>query len=104
MGNWTPSIVPGEDRTVYLVLGRYWREIGVEAADLETVITDLLDGQHDNPVRVGGFNTAEGWSRDVSVGVADELRCRCDLQLREVPENIQEFVERHESRIDRRLV
>jgi hypothetical protein len=104
MGNWTPSIVPGEDQTVYLVLGRCWRETGVEAAALESVITDLLEGQYHNPVRVVGFNTAEGWSRDVSVGVADELRRRCDLQLREVPENIQEFVERHESRIDRRLV
>ena len=29
-------------------------------ADLETVITDLLDGQYSNPVCVIGFNTAEG--------------------------------------------
>jgi hypothetical protein len=43
-----------------------------------------------------GFNTAEGWSRDVSEDVAHELRHRCDLQLRDVPSSIQDFVERHE--------
>jgi hypothetical protein len=108
MGNWTPSIVSnGDDETVYLVLddfgdlGRCWRETDVEATDLVTVVTDMLDGQCNSPVRVIGFNTAEGWSRDVSSDVAAELRRRCDLQLRQVPENIQEFVERHESSIDR---
>ena len=95
MGNWTPSIVPaGEHQSVYLVvddfgdLGRCWRETDVEATDLETVITDMLDGQYNSPVRVIGFNTAEGWSRDVSSDVAAELRRRCDLQLRQVPSSL----------------
>jgi hypothetical protein len=70
----SPSIVPpGGDQEVYFVLddfgtrlGRAWRESDVEHTDLETVITDLLDGQYNNPVRVIGFNTAEGWSRSRS--------------------------------------
>ena len=70
-------------------------------AERETVIRDLLDGQYSNPVRVVAFNTAEGWSRDVSGDVADELRRRSDFQLRELSESIQEFVQRHESRVDR---
>jgi hypothetical protein len=37
-----------------------------ERADLETTITDLITGQYDRPVRVVAFNTAEGWSADVS--------------------------------------
>lgn len=89
---WMPSIVPnGDDRNVYLVVddfgrnGRAWREADVEATDLETVILDLLEGQYKNPVRVVGFNTAEGWSQDVSADVAHELRHRCDLQMRDVP-------------------
>jgi hypothetical protein len=56
MGNWTPSIVPaGEDQSVYLVVddfghhGRCWRETDIDATDLETVITDLLDGQYNSP-------------------------------------------------------
>jgi hypothetical protein len=108
--NWTPSIVPeGDDQDVYLVmddfdrLGRCWRETDVEATDLETVITDLLDGQYNNPVRVIGFNTSEKWSQDVSADVAEELRRRCDLQMRDLPSSIQDFVEGHESRQWRQL-
>jgi hypothetical protein len=99
----TPSIVPsGDDQTVYLVkddlgrLGAVWREADDETTDLETVITDLLTGQYSDPVRVIAFNTAERWSQDVSEDVARELRRRCDLQLREVPSGLQDFVERHE--------
>ena len=64
MSSWTPSIVPTNDQSIYLVLddfgdiGRCWREAGVEATDLETVITDMLRGEYSNPVRVIGFNTA----------------------------------------------
>ena len=101
--DWTPSIVPrGDDQNVYLVVddfgrnGRVYREADVETADLETVIVDLLDGQYHSPVKVVAFNTAEGWSQDVSEDIAQELRRRCDLQLRDVPSTIQDFVEGHE--------
>jgi hypothetical protein len=78
--------------------GRAWREADVEATDLETVILDLLEGQYKNPDRVVGFNTAEGWSQDVSTDVAHELRRRCDLQMRDVPFFLQDFVDRYEGR------
>jgi hypothetical protein len=107
--NWTPSIVPkGDDQTVYLVVddfgrnGRAYREADVETADLETVIVDLLGGQYTNPIRVVAFNTAEGWSQDVSEDIAQELRRRCDLQMSDAPSSIQDFIERHEGR-DRQL-
>jgi hypothetical protein len=78
------SIVPDpDDRDIYLVLddfgghlGRAWPEADEERTDRETVIIDLLDGQFSNPVRVVSFNTAKGWSRDVSEEIADELRQR----------------------------
>jgi hypothetical protein len=99
---WTPSIVPnGDDQSVYLVVddfgpnGRAYRETDVEAADLETVILDLLEGQYKNPVRIIAFNVAEGWSQDASADIAQEPRRRCDLQLRDVPPGIQDFVERY---------
>jgi hypothetical protein len=102
---WTPSIVPrDDDQNVYLVLddldrgGRVWCEAGAETADLETVIVDLLDGRYKNPARVVCFNTAEAWSQDVSGDVAQELRRRCDLQLRDVPFFLQDFVDRYEGR------
>jgi hypothetical protein len=101
----SPSIVPpGNDQDVYLVLdefggriGQAWRETDAEAARLETVIADLLDGQYSSPVRVIAFNTAEGWSRDVSENVARELRRRCAEQARELPAYLQDFVQRQEA-------
>ena len=103
--NWTPSIVPnGDDQTVYLVaddfgkLGRAWVESDYETTDLEAVIQDLLSGQYTTPIRVIAFNTAEQWSEDVSEDVAQELRRRCDLQMRDVPFYLQDFTDRHEGR------
>ncbi|MBR1157393.1 hypothetical protein [Bradyrhizobium sp. JYMT SZCCT0428] len=101
--NWTPSIVPDDqDQTIYLVandfgkIGRAWVEADYETTDLETVIQDLLTGQYSNPIRVIAFNTAERWSEDVSEDVANELRRRCDLQMRDLPSALSDFVERHE--------
>ena len=102
---WTPSIVPNDDdQTAYIVvddfgsIGRSYRETDLERSDLETVIMGMLEGQYQNPVRVVGFNTAEGWARDVSADVAHEVRYRCDLQMRDVPFYLEDFVERHEGR------
>jgi hypothetical protein len=100
---WTPSIVPnGNDDTVYLVkddlgeLGAVWREAEALATDSETVISDLMSGEYKNPIRVIAFNTAEGWSEDVSEDIAREIRRRFDLQLSDVPSGLRDFVERHE--------
>jgi hypothetical protein len=38
----------------------------------------------------------EGWSRDISADVADELR-RCDLQMHDMASNILDFIERYET-------
>jgi hypothetical protein len=107
MSSSTPSIMPPGDQSIYLVLddfvdlGCCWRETSLAKTDFKTVVSDLLDGQYYNPVRVIGFNTAEGWSRDVSGDVAVEVRRHCNLQSREVPESIREFVQHHECRTDR---
>jgi hypothetical protein len=95
----SPSIIPGGEPTVYLVvdnlgrLGSVWREVDVEATDYETVFRDLLSGKYSNPVRVVGFNTAEGWSRDVSAEIAEDLQQRCDLENKVLPAGLQAFVE-----------
>jgi hypothetical protein len=53
----------GADQTVYLVvdcfgrLGTAYRETDIERTDLETVITDLMSGQFNDPLRVVAFNT-----------------------------------------------
>jgi hypothetical protein len=100
----SPSIVPGIDRDTYLVLddfggslGLAWRETGIEDSDLGMIIRDLFDGQYSSPVRVIAFNTAEGWSRDVSEDIARELTRLCAEEHRDMPECLWRFVERYES-------
>jgi hypothetical protein len=95
----SPSIVPhGADQDTYLVLedfgriGCVWRETDAKSADRETLIRDLVNGQYRNPVRIVTFNTTEGWSRDVTVDIADELRRRY-AEFGEVPDAILDFVE-----------
>jgi len=102
--SFSPSIVPdGADQDVYLVLnqfgerlGRAWCETDEEDTDYRTIIRHLLEGQYSNPVRVVALNTAEGWSRDVSDDVADELRERC-ANRGEVPSYLADFLERFDS-------
>src|SRR5436190_24214567 len=96
MSSWTPSIVPPSgDQTIYLVLndfgrrGRSYLETDEETADLETVITGMLLGEYSSPARGVAFNTAEGWSRDVSEDIADEIRRSCDLQGAEIPRTLR---------------
>jgi hypothetical protein len=103
--SWTPSIVPDDnDQTVYLVAddfgkpGRAWAQADYERIDLEAVIQDLLAGRYSNPIRIVAFNTAERWSEDVSVEIAQELRRRCDLQARDIPFFLQNFTDRYEGR------
>src|SRR5580698_6794572 len=97
---WTPSLVPyGADQTVYLVIDRFrglgsvYRETEVERADLETIITDLMSGQFNDPIRVVAFNTLEHWSEDVSKDIAREIQTRCDIEGEDVPESIRDFVD-----------
>jgi hypothetical protein len=87
----SPSIVPEEtDRDIYLVLGhfgilgRVWHETDETDANRTKLIQDLLDGQYEEPVRIVAFNTAEGWSRDVTEDIADELR-QLSAELGEIP-------------------
>ena len=95
----SPSIVPPEaNQDTYLVLddfgglGRAWRETDEEDTDRETLIRDLMDDQYSHPARIVAFNTAEGWSRDVTMDIADELRRRF-AEYDEVPASVQEFLE-----------
>jgi hypothetical protein len=96
---WTPMIVPyGADQTVYLVVDRFaglgtvYRETEVEQTDLETIITDLISGQFNDPIRVVAFNTLEHWSEDVSEYIAFEIQTRCDIEGAAIPEHVRDFV------------
>jgi len=100
----SPSIAPTQpdDVDVYLVLddfgerlGRAWRETDQESALRQAIITDLMDGQYRNPARVVAFNTAQGWSRDVSAELADLISQRCARDGFDIPPSLEEFVDRY---------
>ena len=102
-----PSIVPyGADQTVYLVVEApgpeaFARETTVERADVETVITELLSGRFSSPVGVLAFNTLEHWTHDLSGEVAQEIQCRCDIDRRDVPDYLEDFVDTNINRAAR---
>ncbi len=86
-------------RDIYLVLddfgsilGRAWPETDEDHTDRETVIADLIAGQYSDPVRIVAFNTTEGWSRDVTLDIADELRRRY-VEYDELPEYVLDFLD-----------
>ncbi len=94
-----PTAPHGPDQDIYLVLddfggrlGRAWRETNEDQTDRETLIRDLMEGQYTNPVRIVTFNTAGGWSRDVTMDIADELRRRY-VEFGEIPDSTIAFME-----------
>lgn len=94
----SPSIVPRDaDHDTYIVLnadgvwvGRAWPE--GKDSDRETLIRDLLDEQYDHPVRIVVFNTADGWSRNVTTEIAAELRQR-RAEGEDIPPSLQHLLE-----------
>lgn len=73
----TPPLAPKltDDVTVHIVLndfgdGRAFLETDEVEADEWTIVSNILNGEYSNPVRVVAFNIAEGWSRDVTDDIA----------------------------------
>jgi hypothetical protein len=87
--------------TVYLVLndhgknGIAYDETDPAQADRETIIRNFLSGQYSNALRVIAFNTAEGWSRDVSEDIAGEVLERAFDADDNLGEDTKRFIDRH---------
>jgi hypothetical protein len=97
-----PSIVPSDplDRDVYLVLedfgagaGCAWRETDEADTDRETVLRDILSGQYVYPLRIVAFNAIEGWSRDATAEIADELAQRAADEEVEISTALRAFID-----------
>ena len=97
-----PPLAPKltDDVTVHIVLndfggkfGRAFLETDEEEADEWTIVSNILNGEYSNPVRVVAFNIAEGWSRDVTDDIAQAVieRGRSENHFSKAA---KEFVER----------
>ena len=96
-------LAPGQsafDVTVYIALnyfgsrlGNAYCDTGDDEANEETVIENILSGQYSHPIRVVAFNTAEGWSRDVTENIARAVLDRARKEDRPIGKGAQEFLE-----------
>jgi hypothetical protein len=93
-------LVPAHDVIVHVVLDdlgegvRVYRETDEDQADLDTLVDGILTGQYNNPFRIVAFNTAEGWSRDVTKDVARAVLNRAIQEDRSLHGCVLDFVER----------
>ncbi|WP_445215451.1 hypothetical protein ACKWRH_23510 [Bradyrhizobium sp. Pa8] len=97
----SPSIAPGVERDIYMVLddygqplGRAWPEMDETHTERETLLRHLMEGQYHNPVRIVSFNPGAGWAQDASQEIADALRQRC-ARREEAPPSLEDFLDRH---------
>lgn len=95
-----PSRLPSPDGTVYLVLddfgefGQAYRETNPTRADRQTVLTHLLSGQYERPLRIVAFNVAEGWARDVTAEIAREVLLQAGNTDHDLPSAVRDLRER----------
>jgi hypothetical protein len=107
MREW-PSIVPVAPEDHYIVINHYGRfgtafaETDLDRANYETTNADLMTGQHSDPLRVVMFNTDTDRAEDVSHAIAQEILRRLDLEGRDVPSELEDFIDRRVGR-DRQL-
>jgi len=96
-----PNFDYPNDVTVYLVeedfghLGRAYRETDAAEADRETIVRNFISGQYRNAVRVVAFNTAEGWSHDVSEDIANAVLDQAYDADDTLSEDTKRFIDRH---------
>jgi hypothetical protein len=67
-----------------------------------TTIADLMTGQHSDSRRVVMFNPDTDRAEDVSHAIAQEILRRLDLERRNVPSELEGFIDHHVGR-DRQL-
>jgi hypothetical protein len=97
-----PRLVPdADDVTAYLVVedfgpcGRAFVETDLGEADRGTIVWNLISGQYRDALRVVAFNTAEGWSRDVSEDIAGEVVDGARTAGATLNEGTRRFVDRY---------
>jgi hypothetical protein len=91
----SPSIVPGFDVDVYLVLddfgrlGRAYRETDEEKADRRTIIRGIMEGSTTIPFA----SSPSGWSRDVTEDIAREIKDHADPTGEDLSAGVRDFID-----------
>jgi hypothetical protein len=93
------TLAPDFDFDTYLVVDQFektsvYREADEAEANRSDVIRLISDGQFNKPVRVVAFNLAEGWARDVTEDIANDILDHALRKGEQLAHYAQEFVER----------
>jgi hypothetical protein len=67
------------------------RETDPRHADQQTVLANLLSGQGERPLRIAACKTAEGWARDVTAEIAQEVLGFADQDLSPAVRDVVEW-------------
>jgi hypothetical protein len=95
------SVSDSDDPTVYLAMsdfgehGRAFVETDITKAGRDAIVRNLLGGQYRNALRVVAFNTVEGWARDVSEEIANEILEGAHFADVNFSDCTKRFLERH---------
>jgi hypothetical protein len=84
---WQVSSITALDGAVFT-----WWSCVLHPVHLPRWSETYFKGNTKNPVRIVAFNTTEGWSRDVTADISDELRRRY-AEYDEVPEAALAFMD-----------
>ena len=57
-----------------------------------TLVRNLLDGQYEDPACIVAFNITEGWCRNATQEIADEVRRRF-VEYEDAPVSLLRFLE-----------
>jgi len=95
----TPSLAPDFNFDAYLVVDELetcsvYREADEVEANREDVIRQITQGQFNKAARVIAFNTAEGWARDATEDIANDIMHHALRKAEQLSRSAQEFVER----------
>jgi hypothetical protein len=75
--------------------GKAYVETDIAEADREAIIRNFISGQYSNALCVVAFNTVEGWSRDVSENIANEVLERAFDADENLSQDTKRFIDRH---------
>ena len=95
----TPSLAPDFNFDAYLVVDELetcsvYREADEVEANREDVIRQITQGQFNKAARVIAFNTAEGWARDATEDIANDIMHHALRKAEQLSRSAQKFVER----------
>jgi hypothetical protein len=86
----TSPRLPNQGYTVDLVLDGFGK-FGQADREIDPLQADRQTGQYECPLRIVAFNTAEGWARDVTAEITQEVLALADQDFSPAVRDVVEW-------------